>query len=39
MHTYTRIHLGIAEIKVNGLGMSNVKDSIGFRGEPGDHLQ
>lgn len=31
-------HLGVAEVEVDGFGMSDVKDSIRLRGEPSHHL-
>lgn len=32
-------HLGIAKVEVDGFGMSNVQDSIGFWREPGTYLR
>ena len=31
-------YLGITKVEVDGLGMSNVQDAIGFRRESGDDL-
>lgn len=38
LHVLGKTHLGIAKIEVDGLGMSNVQDSIRFRGKPSYHL-
>ncbi len=30
--------LGIAKVKVDGFGVADMKDPVGFGGKPGDHL-